>query len=686
MRRFFVQPGYLTYAVSIFLSAFLLFAIQPIASKHLLPYFGGSSSVWATSLVLFTSILFLGYAYVYVITSLRSAIQVRIHVSVIAVAVMTTIAAIASWGTIYPPLDWMMSSSLPPAVRVLYALSLSVGIPYFLLSTTGPLLQYWYGVTSEKEPYKLYALSNAGSLLALISYPFVIEPNIALSREEFLWTGLFFLYTMLLGAVAVSIRHSAPHVRASSAQTGTLAHKSIWIGFAALPAFMLVATTTVLTQLISPVPLLWIVPLALYLITFIVAFSGFGSRRFMPALVLIAAGTAYLYTPVRPVEIVSAVTAYLVLLFFICMLCHSELYRRRPDTPALPFFYLCTSFGGMLGTIFASLVPPLVFNDFFEFPFGLALTASLAVVLVPVEFYPRIINDRIIRMVRIIAPFCFAAMFATMIFNSASSQVLSQRNFYGAEQIKYTDEATYLYNGTTMHGLQPTEREWSYVPTSYYTAGSGLGRAMRAMRDLKHDGPVNVGVIGLGTGSIAAYCNPNDSFTFYEIDPEIEHIARSYFTYLSRCAGSAVKIGDGRLLLTAEPEETTYDLLAVDAFTDDAIPSHLITNEAVGVYADHLSDTGILAIHTSNRYLQLYPVVLSIARTHNLSAMVVFDDGSQGHLAAASQWVLLAKHPTVFDADAFIGVDRWTAPNPLPPAWTDNYTSLFSVVKVPLPF
>lgn len=687
MRLTSLRPGYIFFAISVFLSAFLLFAIQPIASKHILPYFGGSSAVWATSLVFFTTVLFFGYTYVYLVTSLRSKTQMMIHGSVIALATVATALSIASWGSIYPPLDWITGSSLAPALRVFVALAISVGIPYFLLSTTGPLLQYWYGVTSQTEPYKLYALSNTGSLLALISYPFLIEPNITLSGEESLWSGLFFFYAVLLAAVTLSIRRIPPHVRASANESGSILSKAQWIAFAALPAFLLVATTTVLTQLISPVPLLWVIPLALYLITFIWAFSGYGRTRFMPLFVIITACAAYSYTPASPVDIVAEVTAYLLLLFFACLMCHSELYKRRPATGALPFFYLCTSFGGMIGTMCASLLPPLLFHDFFEFPLGLAITASIAVILIPNELYPRLMPARGVRMIRWIAPFFFASLLATLILNSASSHVLSSRSFYGAVQIKFDDEATILMNGTTMHGLQPVAREWSYIPTTYYATFSGFGRAIRAVRDSVKSHAIRVGVIGLGTGTAAVYCEPSDTFSFYEIDPDIERIARSYFSYLSRCAGSHVLIGDGRIVLTAQPvADSTYDLFVVDAFTDDAIPAHLLTNEAVALYMEHISDKGILAIHASNRYLNLYPVILSIARQQSLTAMVVYDDGDKNYLSGPSLWVLLARDPKVFDADAFIGVDRWSVPLPLPAPWTDNYTSLFSALRVPLPF
>ncbi len=681
-----LRIGYRSFAVSIFLSAFLLFAIQPIASKHLLPYFGGSSSVWATSLVFFTSILFFGYAYVYVLTTQSAQRQLLVHSTIILAGMIATMAALISWGSLYPPLDWLSSSSIAPALRVLIALSLSIGVPYFLLSTTGPLLQYWYGVSSQSEPYKLYALSNAGSLIALISYPFLIEPNISLPREEFLWTLLFFVYAVLVLLVTVSIQSIRAQTHVSVRAAGSLRNKAAWIGFAALPAFLLVATTTVLTQLISPVPLLWVVPLAIYLLTFILAFSGIVLFRFLPLLTLAATGIAFLYTPAQPVEIVPQVCAYFMLLFFACLFCHTKLYELRPHTNALPFFYLCTSLGGVIGSIGASFIAPLIFTDFYEFPLGLALTASLAVACIPADLYPRFANGKIRRAIVILAPFACAALFTNIVVASVTPDKIASRNFYGAVQVSFTEDATVLLHGTTMHGLQPSAREWSYVPTTYYTQNSGIGRAMRHVRS-ENAGGLNVGVIGLGTGSLAVYCEKNDTFVFYEIDPRIESIARDYFSYLARCPGSSVRIGDGRIILSNEnAASSTYDLIAVDAFTDDAIPAHLLTKEAVALYMSKLSsDDGIVAMHTSNRFLLLYPVLLSIARELGLTAMVVNDDGAGGHMPAGSQWVLLSKNPRVFDGDAFIGVSRWSAPVPLPQMWTDTYTSLFTVLDLPTP-
>lgn len=682
--------GYLLYASTIFLSAFLLFAIQPIVSKHLLPYFGGSSSVWATSLLFFTTILFVGYAYVYFITSLSKQKQFLVHSGALLVAGLATIAALSLWGSIYPPLDWLVGNLYAPAFNVLLALSVVIAVPYFLLSTTGPLLQYWYGVSSSAEPYKLYALSNAGSLLALLSYPFLIEPFIPLRTEEHLWIFLFLMYAILCAAVTYSYFRTGATASHEVSETfhapSPLRAKAQWIGYAALPAFLLVATTTVITQLISPVPLLWVMPLSLYLISFILAFRGWGQSIFMAPLVLAAGYWAYHFTPASPSEIVPHVSSYLAFLFLACLFCHAKLYAMRPNTRELPFFYLCTSFGGMVGTLLGSMLAPLVFSDFWEFPLGLAITMGVAAYALSIQFFPRIVGERMVRMLKIVFPFVLAVLFTNFIAAEVETNAVASRNFYGAVKLRFEPEAVVLQHGTTVHGLQPTAREWSFVPTTYYTQGSGVGRAIRYAQDVRDTKSVRVGVVGLGTGTLASYCRDNDSYVFYEIDPRIKEIATRYFSYLSRCDDAEVRVGDGRIVLESEGPGA-YDVLAVDAFTDDAIPVHLLTREAVELYTSHLRDErSIIAIHTSNRYLTLAPVLLRITRELGMSAMVVGDSGEDGEMGSSSQWVLLARDARVFDDIAFTGVDAWEPPATLPQLWTDTYTSLFSVLSLPKPW
>ncbi len=683
--------SYATYATTIFLSAFLLFAIQPVAGKHLLPYFGGSSSVWATSLLFFTSMLFLGYLYVYLITRLSHRSQIWIHMTVIAIAAFLAIAALIMWGSPFGEIVSNAEVSSSPALYVLLTLCMAIGAPYFLLSTTGPLLQYWYGSESSREPYKLYSLSNIGSFLALLSYPFLIEPFMPLPREEFIWAILFLAYGALALAICrihyrVAHTESMPKAEPDRMSILQMVH---WTGLAMLPSFLLVAVTTVMTQLIAPIPLLWILPLALYLVSFILAFRGIGQSIYLPLLVLASAGAAFVYTPAAPGDIVPQVVSYLIFLFTVSILAHVRLYAMRPPTPRLPLFYLILSFGGMLGSLFAGMLAPVVFNDFYEFPLGLAIGAALAVSLLSSDFFPRILSERKILITRIAFILAIFLIFFSMLLQRNDNEILS-RNFYGSAKVQFSEEVTTLQHGTTLHGIQPTNTEWAYMPTTYYVPASGVGRAIQYEKELRKKNGVNVGIIGLGTGSMAAYCRDTDTFTFYEIDPRIEHIARSYFTYIERCKGSDIRIGDGRILLEQELQsgkKGAYDLIVADAFTDDSIPAHLLTLQAVELYAAHLrSDKSIIAIHVSNRYLDLAPVILRITKEMGWSATIVYASGDSESLASGSEWVLLAKDTSVFESLEFANIPPWEPPQKDAPLWTDDYTSLLSVVNFRLPW
>lgn len=679
-----ITGRFISYAGTIFLSAFLLFAIQPIASKHLLPYFGGSSSVWATSLLFFTAVLFIGYAYVYVLTGLQSRLQKIIHALIVGVALLTMLGTYALSGSVFPDLSWIPGGTIDPAIAVLLALAASVGIPYFVLSTSGPLLQYWYGVYDGVEPYGLYALSNAGSLIALLSYPFVIEPLSSLPIQHGLWIVLFAAYAIALFLIIRRVQTAPSERRGRVGALQTLQ----WIGLSALPSFLLVAVTTAVTQFITPVPLLWVVPLSLYLVTLILAFSGRGQSIYVPALTLIAAFLAYRFTPATPTAIVEHVGSDLALLFFASLMCHARLYELRPPHATLPYYYVHTSLGGMLGALSGSIVAPLLFNDFWEFPLALSISAALAGYMLSPEFFPRI-HPANLRLVKIAFPFFIALLFTNMVTASIDASNVTSRNFYGTVHLGFQDDVVMLKHGTTLHGMQSISREWAYVPSTYYVQSSGLGRAMQyVQRDRK---PVRVGVIGLGTGAISAYCDGGDTFTFFEIDPRIAHIAETYFSYLQHCKGSSVKIGDGRLSLQKENAAgaPAYDLIAVDAFTDDTIPAHLLTKEAVELYLDMVDETrGVVAIHVSNRYLDLAPMLLSVTRELGAGAMVVHDNGENdgGFRGTSTLWVLIAKNPRIFDDVAFSGVAAWTPPKQLPRAWSDSYTSIWSVLNVPLPW
>jgi len=677
---------YLLHAVAIFLSAFLLFQIQPIAAKHLLPYFGGASGVWASSLLFFTTLLFVGYAYVYFLTRLPQRKQVLIHRVIIALSAVVVPGALISWKTIYPPLEWATVSSFPPYLLTLLALLASVGVPYFLLSTSGPLIQFWYGISHAKEPYKLYALSNAGSLLALMSYPFLVEPFVRLKSQEFVWGIAFLAFAALFFVVSARFaRASLSHDVSEMSPVGFVRILA-WVGLAAFPSLLLVATTTQITQVIAPVPLLWIVPLSLYLLTFIVAFTGFRLKFVLPVLSIASAGTAYYFLDYTFEYMPFKIAAYLAFLFFVGLHCHSELYRLRPSTQQSAFFYVFVSLGGMLGALIASIGAPLLLNDYWEFPLAIAIAAIFGVYA---------LADSLVR-TRVPAvlayTLAYGGLFAIGLTASYyvrdidTDYVVKSRNFYGTAYVDETVEKRSLYNGTTLHGMQSREAGKEGEPTTYYVAMSGVGRSI-AYAHSKHKKGIRVGTIGLGAGVIAGHCKDGDTFTFYDIDARIEQIARTYFSFLERCDGSEVRIGDGRVLLDRELRESgsnQYDVIVLDAFADDSIPMHLLTIESIRTYVAHLRDKdAILAIHISNRYLDLLPVVMRAAQEDGLSLLAVNYAGDDDPLSSSSSWVLLSPGQNTFAAPSFTDAASALSDTKVD-LWTDDHTDILSILDLPI--
>ena len=714
--------AYPLYATTIFASAFLLFAVQPMAGKHLLPFFGGSSSVWATGLLFFTGVLFLGYLYVYFLTRYGVREQAKVHLYVVAASVALVIAWFLLWGSLYPSLEWTAGSALSPAFLALVALAISVGVPYFLLATTGPLLQYWYGITAEKEPYKLYAISNAGSLLALLSYPFLVEPHTRLFEQEIAWAVLFCAYAGLALTVAVRVRRvrrgwgpvARPEAlgaeagpRASAAAedawqevppaASSLATESVallwrekipWILYAAFPSFVLVAVTTQLTQTIAAIPLLWILPLSIYLITFIVAFAGWRLMQgalaafLMSTLLFASAAASWWFIDTAFSNIEWKIAASLALLFFAGLVCHGELYARRPEKKHLPLFYLLLSLCGVLGTLAASIFAPIIFNDYWEIPLSIALSGILAAF-----FTMRGMEGRS-RAIAHGLSYALVGLILAVGYTYASRHNddyrAVERNFYGTTKVEETDTYRSLMHGGTMHGLQYFAEEFKFTPAAYYVEETGLGRAIAYTRRNDPEKRLSLAVVGLGAGMTAAYCREGDALTYYEIDRRILRLAQSEFSYLSRCPQAEVRIGDARVLLEKEKREGTtgrYDVIAIDAFNDDTIPVHLITREAIDLYRAHLSgEDGVIAVHISNRYLDLRPPLLAIAAELGLSVIFV-ETVSESEVASGSAWVLLSPSTEVFNAKEFAD-----AASPIPTnhvrAWTDDYSDILSILEL----
>lgn len=664
----------------------------------MLPYFGGSSSVWATSLLFFTTMLFVGYLYVYLLGRYSDAKQSRIHLYVVGVGGAVVLFSPLIWRSFYPPLDWTLGNTLPPSLELLFALMMSIGIPYFLLSTTGPLLQYWYGITEKREPYKLYALSNIGSFLALGTYPFFIEPHLRLVNQEAIWTGLFILYVALAAVVcnrfftAQKSESGAPDLSEADIDTATeisWGRKIGWVALAALPSLLLVATTTQITQVIAPIPFLWVLPLSLYLLSFIFAFWGFGRGILTWLGLVLFAAFAYAALDASHSFAVWRVIADLGLLFFCGLFCHGAIYGLRPAVRHVPFFYLLISFGGMVGALLASIVAPLIFSELLEFPLGILLAAIAAFALIPARVGPFLEFGNKSRMAVRLLLLVLILRAGVNYFNVEESYyttLSSTRNFYGTAKVQEADGQRVLMHGGTLHGVQSQDPELELVPSTYYSTGSGVARAIMHEYLQNLDRTLKVGVIGLGTGTLNAYCGSGDEYVFFEIDKRVVSLAQDYFTYTSHCEGFEVRVGDARIVLENERREgklNGFDVLAVDAFNDDTIPIHLITKEAIQLYMDHMrSDKSILAIHTSNRYLDLPPAVVSVAESLGLTAVVVNSSGDENELASSSEWVLISKDSDFMNADSFASASPYV-PDERIPVWTDDYADVLSVVWIP---
>jgi hypothetical protein len=677
---------YSLFAFTAGLSAFLLFVIQPMAGKHVLPWFGGSSAVWATSLCFFSALLFVGYLYVYLLTKTGMGAQLRIHAVVIGLAVLLPVVALLRWHSLFPPLGWTAGRG-DPAADLLRILLQALGAPLFLLSTTGPLLQYWYAARADRDPYQLYAFSNAGSFLALVSYPILIEPMARLHVQENLWALLYFAFAVVSAGICFSTRRVRPLAAAREDDRGAPAVRLrlAWLACASPPVFLLVATTTQITQVVAPVPLLWIVPLLAYLLSLVFAFAGRGQSIHVPPLLLLLAGGVYLASQADSSHVVPRLVSYVALLFVCGLACHARLYALRPAAEASPLFYVFVSLGGLLGTLGAGILSPLLFDGFWEFPLAVSLAALFAGVTMSEQFFPRILDHKGILGARVLFGFALAVLLARLAVTDEGT-ILEGRNFYGVSRVEVYGESTWFWHGRTLHGAQLRGTELRRLPTTYYVQSAGVGRALRHEQELRKADDIRVGIVGLGSGTLASYCRPADVYVFYEIDPLVEKIARTHFDYLGQCPGSSVRVGDARVLLEEERRSGNlgnYDLLVVDAFNDGTVPTHLLTAEAIGLYASHLrSERSIIAVHVSNGYLDLTPVIFKIAAATGFQAVVITDDAPGNSAASESEWVLLSRDAAAFGAHVFAQSHKRTPGTEGVPLWTDDYASLTGVLDL----
>ena len=670
------------YALTIFTSAFLLFLVQPLMAKQILPWFGGSAAVWTTCLVFFQFLLLAGYAYSdWTTRHLPARRQVILHVVLLAVSLATL--------PIIPDASWKPAGDEDPAWRILGLLAVTIGLPYFLLSTTGPLVQAWFARSFPAGTvYRLFALSNFGSLLALISYPFAVEPWISTVHQSWGWSVAYAAFAVLCAASAFYSLRAQPQApgAAATAQAepvgpppGALDYGS-WLLLSAMGAFMLLAVTNHITHDVASVPFLWILPLTLYLLTFILCFEGRGWYRraiFLgPLLVIVAAMAWALHKESGIMDIKQAIPLNLIGLFVMCMFFHGELADSKPAPRYLTRFYLMVSLGGALGGLAVGLVAVKVFSSYYEFGIGLVATLLIA------AFVVRLMHPVVPLLVLVAVGFSgfHIYKFSQMLTRDA---IVLERNFYGTLRVKDVDvgqpgATRTLVHGVIMHGEQYLSPERRGQPTSYYGTTSGVGRALKA---LGADSPeIRVGVVGLGTGTIAAYGRKGDVYRYYEINPQVVEIARRDFSFLGD-SGAKVEtvLGDARLTMEREAPQR-YDLLAIDAFSSDSIPVHLITREAMAVYLKHIKPDGVIAFHVTNRFLRLGPVVKRIAEEMGLRVTLIDDDAKESELSS-TDWVLVTRSKTLFEHPEIAQYTSDVEDIPGLPVWTDDFNNLFQILK-----
>jgi len=682
----------LLYALTVFVSSFLLFQVQPLIARYILPWFGGGPAVWTSSILFFQMMLLAGYAYAHLsIQRLKPRAQVGVHLVLLAAALIQL--------PITPAEAWKPTGVEHPTARILLLLTASIGLPYLVLSSTAPLLQAWFArALPGRSPYRLYALSNLGSLIALVSFPFVVEPLLARSTQTVVWSATFGLFVVLCGASALrGLRALGPDALGEAIQSEadgpppSARTRLLWLALAGCAAVLFLAVTNQITMDVAVIPFLWVLPLGLYLLTFVIAFehdAWYHRGWFFAALVPALVGAVWFMYRAQSAPIPQQLVAYSAVVFIGCMVCHGELSRLKPHPRYLTGFYLTVALGGALGGAFVALLAPVVFNDHLELHIALMGVATLALVAIFFDEKSALYRGR--------RPAAWLGLVLGMVglalaLNSHAGRasegaVVRSRSFYGVltvyrEAAGRPDEALSLWHGRIAHGVQFTNPEGRRFGTGYYAPSSGGAQAFQLLSKAQDR---RIGMVGMGVGTLATYASPGDHIRLYEINPEIRRLADTLFTYLGDSeAEIEVVMGDARLSMERD-EPQDFDLLLLDAFSGDAIPLHLLTKEAFESYDRHLAPGGVIALLIDTFHLDFEPVVRRLADHFGFHAIRILSPAGRGQNWGA-EWMVLTRDREWLDAASFAYV--------APPSaetleagegqrlWTDDYTSLFQLMR-----
>lgn len=652
-------------------SAFCLFLVQPLLAKQILPWFGGTASIWAVCMVFYQAMLLAGYLYAHGLARyLKPRAQALVHLGVVTASLLALPIGVQGGAQVQP-------DSGNPGWQVVLILLRAIGVPYFVLSSTSPLMQAWYArMHPGGSAYRLFGWSNLSCALALLSFPFLLEPWLPLSGMNVWWSwGYAAVAALLAGAAALLWRadpEESGRAEAGETESPGIRLRLEWLFYSALGSGLLLGVTNSLCQNIAPVPFLWTVPLLLYLLTFVACFEReWYTRRWGMTLAgasFLAMAWAIVYLPPE-LMLRGGIPIFCAGVFFGCFYCHGELALRKPAPHRLTEFYIVMAAGGALGSLLVAFGAPAVFNAYSELPVAMSICAMAMLMTV---YRRSLLTDIAATACAVLVT---APAFATMM--GASGEIAAGRNFYGSLRVEDFPAKNgrpvlrKMVHGSISHGEQYMDPAWSRKPMSYYTEPSGIGRTLSAMQ-----GPRRIGIVGLGTGTLATYGRKGDVIRMYEINPMVTEYAKRHFRFLAETPAQVeIATGDGRLLLAGE-ENQNFDVLVIDAFSGDSIPIHLLTKEAMQLYRRHMKPDGVIALHISNVFLNLQPAVRSLAAAEGLLASIIEEGGDRREGRYPSCWALVGTEEALRRAQA--PAER---PGREARLWTDDYSTLLAALR-----